>query len=406
MKNKLFRKAMAVAMAGTVVLSLAACGGGSGSESSKASEPEAGAVSEGAASTPQESSNGNEAPAAGRSSGAGEASTAGGSVDYSGYKIAMLPKFKGENYFDAVKTGAQEAADELGIELLYDGPSQDQATNQKQVDILQGWIAQGVDAILVSPNDAAAIVPTLEEARSAGIKVVTFDADADSGRDMFVNQITAEAAAKGLLDAAKQDLEAKGYGADKKAHIALVSSSGTDANQTAWAAAIDELLTTDDYSFMAIQNKETDVLYPGTDETKVNEACATLISRMGGGEDQIQAAIALSSMSTPALGAQYESAASKPDAAAISLTGLATPNALVSYIENEANPLNTGVLWNCMDLGYLSVQTAAQLVAGEITPDSAVVNAGRLGEKEIADAAVVLGDALVFDASNVGDFNY
>ena len=201
-------------------------------------------------------------------------------------------------------------------------------------------------------------------------------------------------------------MEAKGYGADKKAHIALVSSSGTDANQTAWAAAIDELLTTDDYSFMAIQNKETDVLYPGTDETKVNEACATLISRMGGGEDQIQAAIALSSMSTPALGAQYESAASKPDAAAISLTGLATPNALVSYIENEANPLNTGVLWNCMDLGYLSVQTAAQLVAGEITPDSAVVNAGRLGEKAIADAAVVLGDALVFDASNVGDFNY
>ncbi|MRN26541.1 sugar ABC transporter substrate-binding protein, partial [Romboutsia ilealis] len=59
--------------------------------------------------------------------------------------VAMLPKFKGENYFDACKTGAQEAADELGITLLYDGPSQDQATNQKQVDILEGWIAQGVN---------------------------------------------------------------------------------------------------------------------------------------------------------------------------------------------------------------------------------------------------------------------
>ena len=47
-------------------------------------------------------------------------------------------------------------------------------------------------------------------------------------------------------------------------------------------------------------------------------------------EDQIQGAIALSSMTTPALGAQYESAANKPDANAITLTGLATPNALVS----------------------------------------------------------------------------
>ncbi len=387
MKNKSLKRILALCLASVVALSMAACGSKeSGTTDQQPSEP---ANTE--ADAPEEA----EEPAAG-----------GETKDYSGYTIAMLPKFKGENYFDAVKVGAEEAAKELGITLLYDGPSQDQATNQKQVDILQGWIAQEVDAILVSPNDAAAIVPTLEEARSAGIKVLTFDADANDGRDMFINQVTAEAAAKGLLDAAKQDLEAKGYGADKKANIALVSGSGTDANQTAWEQAIDVLLATDDYSFMVIQNKDTDVLYPGTDETKANDACATLISRMGPGEDQIQGAIALSSMTTPALGAQYEAAASKPDANAIALTGLATPNALVSYIEDDTNPLNTGVLWNCMDLGYLSVQTAAQLVSGEITADSSSITAGRMGEKEIVDGMVVLGDALVFDASNVSEFDY
>lgn len=386
MKNKTMKKMLAVALASTMALSLAACG------SSSSAETETSEVKSSAAE--------------GTESAASTATADEGTTDYSGLTIAMLPKFKGENYFDAVKTGAQEAADELGITLLYDGPSQDQATNQKQVDILQGWIAQGVDAILVSPNDAAAIVPTLEEARNAGIKVVTFDADANDGRDMFVNQVTADAAAKGLLDAAKQDLESKGYGADKKANIALVSGSGTDANQTAWEAAIDELLTTDEYSFMVIQNKDTDVLYPGTDETKANEACATLISRMGPGEDQIQGAIALSSMTTPALGAQYEAAASKPDANTITMTGLATPNALASYIEDTSNPLNTGVLWNCMDLGYLSVQTAAQLCVGGISADSTSITAGRLGEKTIDAGQVILGDALVFDATNVGDFNY
>ena len=175
---------------------------------------------------------------------------------------------------------------------------------------------------------------------------------------------------------------------------------------------------------MVIQNKDTDILYPGTDETKVNAECATLISRMGPGEDQIQAAIALSSMSTPALGAhterpepvwtwrtpalgaQYESAASKPDATVITLTGLATPNALKTYIKDENNPLSTGVLWNCMDLGYLAVQTAYQLTTGEITTDSESITAGRLGDKEITDRQVVLGDALVFDASNVDEFDY
>jgi rhamnose transport system substrate-binding protein/rhamnose transport system permease protein len=321
--------------------------------------------------------------------------------------VAMLPKFKGENYFDACKTGAQEAADELGITLLYDGPSQDQATNQKQVDILEGWIAQGVNVIIVSPNDPTAIAPTLQKAQGAGIKVVTFDADAQAdSRDMFVNQISADAAAKGLLDAAAQDLKAKGYGDDKTANIALVSGSGTDANQTAWENAIDELLATDEYKFMIIQNKETDVYYPGTDETKVNSECATLIGRLGEGEDKIQAAIALSSMSTPALGAQYQSASSKPDANVISMTGLATPNALKTYIKDEENPLTSGVLWNCMDLGYLAVQTAYQLANGTITPDAASIDAGRLGTKEITNQECVLGDALIFDASNVDEFNY
>ncbi len=321
--------------------------------------------------------------------------------------VAMLPKFKGENYFDACKTGAQEAADELGITLLYDGPSQDQATNQKQVDILEGWIAQGVNVIVVSPNDPTAIAPTLKKAQDAGIKVVTFDADAqEDSRDIFVNQITAESAAKGLLDGAANDLKNKGYGDSKTANIALVSSSGTDANQKAWEDAINKLLETDDYKFMKIKNKETDVYYPGTDETKVNGECATLIGRMGEGDDKIQAAIGLSSMATPALGAQYQSASSKPDAKVVSMTGLATPNALKTYIKDDENPLNSGVLWNCMDLGYLAVQTAYQLSEGTITPDSTSIDAGRLGAKDIVDSQCVLGDALVFDASNVDEFDY
>lgn len=233
---------------------------------------------------------------AGEETTAGDQGGSGGGADGE-ITVAMLPKFKGENYFDACKVGAEEAADELGITLLYDGPSQDQATNQKQVDILEGWIAQGVDVIIVSPNDPTAIAPTLQKAQGQGIKVVTFDADAQAdSRDLFVNQITAEAAAKGLLDGAAADLQAKGYGPDKPANIALVSSTGTDANQVAWVEAIKVLLATDEYSYMVIQNEETDIYYPGTDETTVNSGCATLISRMGEGEDQIQAAIAMSSI--------------------------------------------------------------------------------------------------------------
>ena len=331
-------------------------------------------------------------------------STEGGDSDAaaSDLTIAMLPKFKGENYFDACKVGAEEAAAELGLELLYDGPPQNDATNQNQVNILEGWIAQEVDVIIVSPNDA--ISSTLENARSMGIKVLTFDADANSGRDFFVNQVTAEGVAAGLIKSTAEKLEAKGYGPDAPARIAMVSSSETDANQASWVEAAKALLATDEYSWMQLDDNA--VYYPGPAEDKNQELAATLVGSMGEGSDKYQAVIGLTSMATPALGAAYEAAATKPDASKIVLTGLATPNAIKDYILNEENPLDAGVLWNCMDLGYLAVMTGYQYATGELTADATSINAGRVGEKEISDGMVILGDALIFDASNVEQFNY
>lgn len=328
-------------------------------------------------------------------------------------KIAVLPKMRGENYWDACSTGCEEAVEELkaaGIaaELLYDGPPQDQTSNQKQVDILEGWLAQGVDVIVTGVVDSAAIVPTLQKAQEKGVKVVTFDTDSsEDSRDFFVNQCAVDDVAKGLLNAAKRELEAKGYGKDNPARIAIVAADKTESNHQAWLAAIKELLKTDEYSFMSIENEDTDVYYPGSAETEAQAQCATLISRMGEGADKIQCAISFTSMSTPALGSAYESAANKPDKDKIVLTGLATPNALNAYIKNPENPLNTGVLWSCYDLGYLAVMTGYQLAVGQINSDAAEITTDRLGTSKIIEGAqVILGDVLIFDAETVDNYNY
>lgn len=327
-------------------------------------------------------------------------------------KIALLPKFKGETYFDACKIGAQEAIDELNkngkvVELLYDGPPQDQATNQKQIDIIESWIAQKVNAIIVSPNDATAIAPTLKKVQENGIKILTFDADAkQDSRDLFINQVLAEDVAKGLIDETARNLKIKGYGYRNYVNLAIISSAKTDANQQSWINEIKKLLETSEYSWIRIKNEETDIYYPGPDETTNQTFCGALITRMGEGKDKIQAAIGLTSNATPALGSQYQSSTSKPDVSKIVFTGLATPNAIKAYIKNDSNPLKAGVLWNCMDLGYLSVQCAYQLAKGTITSFSSSIKAGRLGERLINNKMVVLGSALIFDKDNVDRYNY
>src|SRR5690349_19731511 len=90
--------------------------------------------------------------------------------------IAMLPKAKGNAYFLSCKAGADKAAKELGVELLFDGPTDSNAA--KQNEIVENWITLGVDVIAVAAENKEGISTALRKAQKAGIKVVTFDADA------------------------------------------------------------------------------------------------------------------------------------------------------------------------------------------------------------------------------------
>ncbi len=108
-------------------------------------------------------------------------------------------------------------------------------------------------------------------------------------------------------------------------------------------------------------------------------------------------------MAAPALASQYQAAANKPDPNTITLVGIGTPNALKSYIKDETNPMDNGVLWNSMDLGYMSVMGAYQMITGEIDASSTNFIVGRLGSKKINDKVTVLGATLIF---NVDKFNY
>src|SRR5881398_602660 len=90
----------------------------------------------------------------------------------SGLTVAMMPKSKGNAYFIACKRGADEAAAELGVELIWDGPT---ATDPaRQTEIVDTWVTRGVDVIAVAVENKGALSTALRNARAKGIKVVTW----------------------------------------------------------------------------------------------------------------------------------------------------------------------------------------------------------------------------------------
>lgn len=71
---------------------------------------------------------------------------------------------------------AQAHCDELGIEMIQlDGQENGAPSSTKQSADLEAVVAQGVDGIVISPNDAAALAPTIQRAIEAGVPVVTVD---------------------------------------------------------------------------------------------------------------------------------------------------------------------------------------------------------------------------------------
>src|SRR5882724_2587095 len=90
--------------------------------------------------------------------------------------IAFLPKSKGNAYFISCKQGAEQAAKELGVELLFDGPTDPDPARQNE--IIENWITLGVDAIAAACENKEGISTALRKAKAKGIKVITYDADA------------------------------------------------------------------------------------------------------------------------------------------------------------------------------------------------------------------------------------
>ncbi len=64
------------------------------------------------------------------------------------------------------------------------------------------------------------------------------------------------------------------------------------------------------------------------------------------------------------------------------------------------------MLWNTLDLGYLTVYASNTLSTGELKHGDKDLNAGRLGKIEVVDDEVRLGAPFIFNKDNVDRFNF
>ncbi|HEY4245365.1 MAG TPA: substrate-binding domain-containing protein [Lacunisphaera sp.] len=298
--------------------------------------------------------------------------------------ITMMPKAKGNAYFISCKVGAEKAAKELGVELLFDGPTDSNAA--KQNEIVENWITLGVDAITVAAENKESISTALRKAEKEGIKVVTFDADAlPDARSFFVNQATPKGIADGLMDEAARLCGNEG-------EFAIITATLTAGNQREWLKYINERLAEKYPKMKLVAVRPSDDL-----KDKAQSESTALMSAY----PNLKLLMAICTPGTPGAAEAVKQAGKTGK---VKVIGLGLPNENKRYVHEGVT--DSVVLWNTGDLGYLTVYAAVAVAKDQLKPGATSFKAGSLGTFEIKGDNILLGKPFIFNKGNIDQFDF
>ncbi len=306
---------------------------------------------------------------------------------FAGYKIVNMPKNLGNPYFDACNEGAKEAAKELGDEVIYQAPSDADAT--KQIQMINALIAQKVNGIMISANDPDALVPAGKKAIEAGIVVVSYDAAiGDGGRQLFTLQADSEGIGRKQVQVMADLIGGAG-------EIAILSAAAGAPNQGEWIKWMNEELKDPKYKDI----KLVDTVYGDDDDTKSYQKMQGLMKSY----PNLKGVISPTSVG---IAAGARAIRDGGMAGKIMITGLGIPSQMREYVKDDT--CKAFALWNPVDLGYLTLYMTHHMLAGTIKGEMGEkFAAGRLGEYTIGEkGTVLLGEPFVFTKENIDNFNF
>jgi len=298
--------------------------------------------------------------------------------------VAMLPKSKGNAYFISVKAGADKAAKELGIQLLFDGPTDSNAA--KQNEIVENWITLGVDVIAVAAENKEGISTALRKAQKQGIKVVTFDADAIAdARSFFVNQATPSGIGYSLMDEAARLTGSEG-------EFAMIVATLTAANQREWQKHIEDRLKEKYPKMKLVAVRPCDDL-----KDKAQSETTALLSA----NPNLKLVMAICSPGVPGAAEAVKQAGKTGK---VKVIGLGLPNENTRYVREGVT--DSVILWNTGDLGYLTIHAAVAVAKNELKKGAKTFKAGSLGQFAIEGDNILLGKPFIFNKSNIEQFDF
>ena len=263
--------------------------------------------------------------------------------------IAVIPKGTTHEFWKSIHAGSIKAARELSaqgteIEVIWKGPLREDDREQ-QIQVVEGFAAQGVSGIVLAPLDDRALVRPVADAKRAGVPTVIIDSGLQSTD--FVSFVATDNRKGGALAAERMGQLLQGKG--KVLLLRYAEGSASTSEREAG------FLETIRQKFPEIELVSTDQ-YAGATRDTAKRAAENLLNKFG---DEVQGIFTPNESSTAGMLLALQDIGK---AGKISFVGFDASQTFIDAL--NANQLHGIVVQNPFNMGYQGVRTIVSFVQG------------------------------------------
>lgn len=297
--------------------------------------------------------------------------------------IVFVFKLTGIPYSDSLEQGAKRAAEELDMTVELIGPATG-ANIQEQINMIENQIGRGVDAIVVSPNDADSVRPVLQRARDAGVKVYTWDSDAqEDSRIFYVAGCDDVQIGVDIADRLAADI-------DEQGKVAIMTGGLTAHNLKLHVDGVREGLAK--YPDITV----VDPLLANNDQK--DQAISQAITMLQKNPDLAGFAC----VSSPGAPGVAEALIQTGKAGQVAVWGLSLPSEIREHVKEGV--VNGAILWNPADLTYATAWLVKEhLATGEMPRDGDEIPG--IGKLSVKGSQVVI-PGIVITKDNIDELGF